>query len=405
MPIGFSAVLALEVHMNFRTATLSAFVLTALALPTFAQAVTPAAGDLAISEMMFDPGPLACVNDANGEYFEVTNISTKVLDLNGLFFEDGVTAGGTGSTSGVFFRTTATVATIPPLYPGQAVVFVRGGNSSFSTPVSPTYNGGVANAVYVYTSATANADNSTVASSAMNFNNTGFGDGLHISVGGPLTLPTPNPNGYVLGTEIEGVSYSPSTLPYPPTTAKAWERKDLFAPMVVDALGNNSSNLALSTNAFVTWLPNSCDGISTPTGSFQVFGTPGAPNSTDVSLWPTNSTFDSASFPNTGVMIPVGPLSVGAGVAHYTCSGGPPFTTLFFGFAPNVAFELPVSAFFPGNPGAFLLDLASAQYLPIANFDANGAASLAVPVPNNPAIIGATVRLQWLSLDNVVFLI
>lgn len=373
--------------MSIREASLSLLVLAAAALPAAAQAVAPVAGDLAISEIMNNPGIDACVTDNNGEWFEITNISTKVLDLNGIFIGDGVTP------TAAFFRTMPVVATIPDVYPGQAIVFAR--------RASALVNGGVSNVVYEYAAVgTAPADNSQIGSTAMNLNN--GADGIHISVGGPLTLPSPNPNGYVLGTEIEAVTYDSSQAPYTSGgNATAAERKDLFAPMTftAGAPNVNSANLAISTNGFHTFLAGSC-GPGTPTSDFTQFGTPGAVNSTDTTpIWPSNSIYDSVSFPNTGVLSPDGPATIGGGAMRLSVASGPALTPFFLGYAGDVVSETPISLFIPGNPGSFVIDLGTAQYTPLGAFNATGDGAFNVPLPPVPALIGVDIRLQWLAID------
>ena len=91
---------------------------------------------------MFNPGPDACVTDNNGEYFEVTNISTHVLDLNGMFVQDFITSDNT------FFQILPSVATLPPLYPGQRFLFCRKGSADSAI------NGGLTNVDYGYAAST-----------------------------------------------------------------------------------------------------------------------------------------------------------------------------------------------------------------------------------------------------------
>lgn len=79
---------------------------TILALPAFAQ--TPAAGDVVINEIMYDPPTGA----ASNEWIEVINRSGATVDLNGLVISDA-----TGSASPI---------TAPLLLePGEFAVFVR----------------------------------------------------------------------------------------------------------------------------------------------------------------------------------------------------------------------------------------------------------------------------------------
>jgi hypothetical protein len=54
----------------------------------YAAAITPAPGDLIITEVMADP---YAVSDTKGEWFEVYNLSENILDLNGLILSDNGT--------------------------------------------------------------------------------------------------------------------------------------------------------------------------------------------------------------------------------------------------------------------------------------------------------------------------
>lgn len=363
------------------------FVSTFALLATVSAAqVTPAAGDLAVSEIMFNPGPDACVTDNNGEYFEITNISCKVLDLNNnVFFQDATITAGVVNPTGVFFHCTSTVATLPPLYPGQRFLFCRTNNSAL--------NGGLTSVDYAFTSSPANADNSTVGTTSMNLNNGSTGDGIVITVGGPAIVPTPNPNGYVAGTVIETVSYFATAAPFTGGgTGQAAERKDLFAPMNIAGTAN-SANLALSTT-----VNTSCVGNT-------FVGTPRLRNSVDTSVWTVNTSYDSVFFPNTGTLSALGPVSVGAGSVDFLAGNGPALQTLYFGYADNAGgtAETPLSLLIPGNLGSIVIDIFTAAYLDTYTFDGAGGGVVNVGVPNNPLIIGLLFETQWLGLDPNTF--
>ncbi|MBI3817055.1 MAG: lamin tail domain-containing protein [Planctomycetes bacterium] len=340
--------------------------------------VAPAPGDLVVSEVMPNPGPDACVTDANGEYFELTNISCKVLDLGNLFVTD-VTPGTT------FFRILP--GALPSLYPGQKYLFIRNGNTAL--------NGNIANYNYAYADvATAPADNSKVASaSGILMGNSSGGDGLQIAIGGPLVLPSPNPNGYVLGTLLDKVQYDVTKTPFTSSgSGQAGERKDLFSPMQLAGTAN-SANLALSTT-----VNTSCVGNT-------YVGTPGMRNSTDTSAWSiVNTTYDSVNYPNTGVLKALGPVSVGAGSIDFSAASGPAGQTLYFGYANDVGgtAEYSLGLLIPGNAGSINIDIFTASYLEYA-FDGSGGSLFNVLVPNNPILVGQLFELQWLGLDPGTF--
>jgi hypothetical protein len=339
--------------------------------------VAPVAGDIAVTEIMFNPGPDACVTDANGEYFEIMNISCKALDLNGLYFEDRNTT--TGLPSGFGFQVLASVATLPTLYPGQFFIFARSGNS--------LVNGGIPTVHYVYasTSTTPPVDKSQVGSTQMMFNNTNV-DGLFIATGNFASLG---------GTVIESVSYNASVTPLTPNSGISAERIDPYTAWAVSGTGGTTNNNCIQST--VTFGPCS------PSQK----GTPGARGATTVTMWPSNSIYDSVSFPNTGILTGPEPVSVGVGNVSFEAQGGINLAGQFFsfGYADNNPFEFPFSFFIAGNPGSIVIDLGTAAYLddPSYQFDINGNCTFSVGVPNNPLIIGLTFQLQWLSFDPNAF--
>jgi hypothetical protein len=360
----------------------SLFALAPLGMASLAVAQTPVppvAGDIAISEIMNNPAPDACVTDNNGEWFEITNISIKTLDMNGIFIQDGITPGAT------FFRTTSTVATLAPLYPGQKLLFCRTNDANV--------NGGLTNVDYFYTSSPANADNSTVGTTSMNLNN--GQDGLHVTVGGPFTVPAVNPNNYVAGTLIESVGYNSSVTPYTSSGAgQAGERIDLFQPMVTSGTAN-SANLAISTAL------QNASGVGCVNNTY--LGTPRATNSVDTTNWPTNVPYDSGTYPNSGSLKFTLPLSVGAGSATFTVNGGAGLASLpyYLGYSEDIPGEYPIELFIPGNPGSIVIDLVTSAYLSGYAFDGTGAGSASVAIPANPILVGLKFQLQWLAVDGV----
>lgn len=348
--------------------------------------VPPIAGDLAVSELMFNPGPDLCVTDNNGEYFELTNISTKVLDLNGIFVQDYVTSTPT------FFQVLPSVATLPPLYPGQRFLFAR-------TAAAAT-NGGLTNVDYPYQVLVnpAPVDFSQVGVGSMNLGNGNTGDGIRISVGGPLDLPVPA--GYVQGTEIARATVCVTSAPFTSSgSGQAAERIDLFAPMEFTPGSPlvNSPNLAVSTTSNLM-----------PCGTNSFFGTPRLPNSVDNSSWPTNVNYDSLTYANTGTLRFTSPVSVGVGSATFKVDGGASLAGLPYniGFSDDVPGEYPIELFLPGNPGSIVIDLPSSGWINnYASFDGTGKHSNAIPVPANPLLIGLSFQLQWLAVDTNVTIV
>ncbi len=353
------------------TCVLSVFALGALAATSNAQAVAAVAGDIAVSEIMFNPGPEACVTDANGEWFEVTNISCKELDLNGLSFEDRNTT--TGLPSGFGFTVKASVATLPSLFPGQSFVFARSSDT--------LVNGGLTPVDYVYaaTTTTPAVDGSQVGSSQMFLNNSNI-DGLFVATGGLASGS---------GTVIEAVTYNASAAPLTPNSGLAAERKNLFV-----AMDSTNANVAQSTAVY---------GPCTPANQ----GTPGATNTQDMTTWVSNSafytSFNDSLNQNTGTLTPITPTSVGNSPLKYRLTGGPANANYFFMYA-DLPGELYISLFLPGNPGAFLIDIATSAALNDGSamffLDGSGNGNFEIPVPNDPLIIGKNFTTQWLALDS-----
>lgn len=342
--------------------------------------VTPAAGDLAVMEIMFNPGPDVCVTDVNGEWFEIMNISNKALDLTGVYFSD-VTA-----AANEYFKIPA--ATLPILYPGQMLTFVRRNDTLL--------NGGVTGD-YEYTVTTGNPvppDKSKASSTAMQFSNSNTAiDGVKIysALGGAPGS----------GTEIiiEQASYTSGAVPFNVSGSSgiSCERKDPFTPMLA-----TSGPLTNSTNA--------AQSASVPFGACTQKGTPGQRNNTDTTInWTNHVSFDSVSYPNTGLLWGPTPVSIGAVNTYFRLNGGPNLagTAYTLGYSDFVPSEIPLFLLLAGNPGSLLLDLNTLAFLEDPNyvFDGNGFATCVVGVPNNPLIIGIDFNLQWLGLDPFNFIL
>jgi hypothetical protein len=336
----------------------------------------PGPGEIAICEIAFNPGPDACVSDANGEYFEVINVSTKALDLNGVFFQDE-----SALASGSFFVVPA--GTLPTLFPGQRFLFARIGNASL--------NGGLAPPDYVYSTGdpTTPPDDSRVNHATMLFDETGT-DGLHVTVGGPKTVPTPNPNAYVAGTEIDAFSFAGGAEPFLPVvsgTQRAAERRDVFFHASQGG-GVNSANVAASTGVY-----GSCPVANR--------GTPGWSNSTDATVWPAAfaTPYMDTLGENTGVLALMSPASIGGGYLQLRVANAPWDLPFLLGFA-GAASETPLSSIVPGYPGAILLDLSSSAFL---SFWAGASdVTVSLDVPPMPGIVGLSIPFQWIGFEGVL---
>jgi hypothetical protein len=340
--------------------------------------VPPVAGDVAVTEIMFNPGPDGCVTDGSGEYFEVTNISIKVLNLNGIYVEDRNTT--TGLPSGFGFQVLASVATLPPLYPGQRFVFARDPGAPFGTIPTVHYD-------FAASVTTPPVDKSQVGSTQMMINNTGV-DGLFIATGAFASLG---------GTIIESVSFNGSATPLTSNIGVSVERMNLFAPWTVSGAGNDNNNCA---QPLVTATYGNPDGI---TCTAMQRGTPGTVNSTDnTGLWPSNFLFDSLTDPNSLSMTIKGPLSMNAGALTFVNTAGPALA----GFPYYIGYSLyipgsstPIALFVPGNPGSIVLDLFTMDWLGGFTFGPLGVDSPSVPYAPNPSIIGIDLALQALTVD------
>jgi hypothetical protein len=314
------------------------------------QGVSPNPGDISISEILFNPA--TPIDDNDGEYFEVTNISTKALDFAGLYIQDSQTP---GSTSAPYVQLPA--GSLPLLYPGESFVFARSGEAAL--------NGAIPKVDYVYSVPTGGivpVDKSKVSHTAMALSNSSI-DSLAITTGAPMNL-----GGFV----IEAVTYDPTKAPFTTSSGIAFERADLYAGWLVE-------NLAPSSGSFGT-VPQS--------------GTPGAVNSNDATLYSTWYKHEAVNpqAADTGTLLAKGPASVHRGTADLTLSGGAPLTL----YALGISEEQSASLLFDGT---CLIDLSKAFFwaLPSYQFDAAGAAALSIPL--TPELVGQQFWIQWFGYD------
>jgi len=366
--------------MSLRSLCVLAACAAVFAAPSFAQtAVAPSPGEIVVSEIMFTP---SCGGSQNtSEWFEVTNISTKVLDLNGLYFQDGSIPGASDPTR--WFQVLPSVATLPPLFPGRSFVFCRSAD--------PLLNGGMPQVDYAYASpiSTPPADKSQVGFSQMNFSSQDP-DGMHVTLGASFS------NG---GTLLASSSYNPAQGPFSPGVGYfgggSIEMKNLFGTMTVDPVTQvNDPNSALANPAFTF---GSC--IIGPD-----WGTPGATNSSDTTVWPMYTYFNDTLNQNTGTITVVGPPTMGGTPLTLKVGNGVASGSYTLGYAQSL-FELPIGLFLAGNPGAILLDLNTAAFLqdPGFSFDGAGAGAFILDLPVSPALLGQSYSLQWLAVDPIAF--
>lgn len=357
-----------EIPVSFRGA--ASILVLALAMPLSAQAVPPSAGEIAVSEILFNPGPDACAVDTAAEWFEVTNVACKVLDLNGVSFEDRNPT--TGLPSGVGFTVKASVSTLPPLFPGQAFVFAR--TAAAGLPLAAHY-------VYASAAPTPPPDGSQVGSDAMVFGNSGV-DGLFVSVGGLASAG---------GTVIEAVTYNGSADPLAANIGVSAERVSLTAPWAVSGPTSTNHNVAQPP-------PGASFGSCLPAQR----GSPFTLNGSDATLFPNYALYFDALVANTGLMLPKGCASITLGLAVSQLAGGAPGEIFALGFAPSPS-DLPIALILGFGSGSFLVDLSSAEFLLMPNpFTAFGHGFLALPIPPVPSLAGATVYLQWFTLGGAL---
>lgn len=365
--------------MTPRSLLLGSLAIAAFATASSAQ-VTPAAGDLVVTEIMFNPGPDACVTDVNGEFFEVMNISENALDLTGVYITD-VTAAAND-----YFR--IPLGGVPVIYPGQMLTFVRRADLLINGGVSWNYE---------YTVTTGNpvpTDKSKVSSTGMQLSNSATAiDGVKIfsALGG-----APGSGTEVL---IEQASYTSGAAPFnvSGSSGVSCERIDPFQPMLA-----TSGPLTNSTNAG--------QNAGLLFGPCNMKCSPGSRNNIDSTVnWPLNVPFDSVNYPNTGILSCAAPVSVGASTVKFRLNGGGvlagmPFT---FGYSDNIPTEIPMYLLLAGSPGSIVLDLATIGFIddPSFVFDGSGFADATILVPNDPLIIGLDFNTQFLGVDLVNFVV
>jgi hypothetical protein len=312
--------------------------------------VTPAPGDIAVSEVMFNPALPADDND--GEYFEVTNISGKILDFGNLYIQDLETP---GSASAPYVKIPA--GALPDLYPGQSFVFARSGD--------PVLNGGLPKVDYVYSVPVGGitpADKSKVSHTAMSFSNSSI-DAVAVTRDAPQNVG---------GTVIEMITYDPTKAPLNVNNGVGFERANLLAPWAI-------GNIAASTMNF---------------GPIPQFGTPGMANSNDSTLYPCYYKYQPAQPgpADTGVLVASGPASVHSGIARLLLKNGPPNQLFAFAVAAAPA-EIPMFG------GTALVDLFQADLWSLDSYiiNSNGTSTLDIQIA--PALLGMQFHVQWFSYD------
>lgn len=314
--------------------------------------VQPQPGDISISELMFDS--VTAVDDNDGEYFEVTNTSYKILDFSGLYIQDTETL---GSTTAPYVKIPS--GALPLLYPGETFVFARSDN--------PALNGGIPVVHYCYSVTVGSptpADKSKVSHTAMSFNNSAV-DSIAITSEGPFNMG---------GSVIEMVTYDPTKAPFNSHVGIGFERANLLNPFA-------AGNVAASTATF---------------GTVPQAGTPGMHNSNDTTLYPCYYKYtavapDSADI---GILTASGAASIKGGNAILKFKNGKANELYGVAVSPQAS-ELPLLG------GTVLVDLLQADIWAIDSFrfDGIGEASLVVPVP--PALAGVPIYLQWYCYDSI----
>lgn len=327
----------------------------ALAVPISApgapQGATPAPGEIALSEVMFDPA--SPVDDNDGEWFEVTNLSSHALDLSGLFVQDLATL---GSAAAPYFQIPA--GALPPLYPGESLVFARSADA--------VLNGGIPKVDYAYAvpvGASVPGDKSKVSHTGMALSNSSV-DAIAITIAAPYAL-----GGFV----VEMITYDPTKAPFTNHAGIGFERANLLGPWAAE-------NVAPSTASF---------------GPLPQKGTPGAPNANDTTLYPSwyYSPAPQPGPADSGVLLAKGPASVHSASATLALAGG----------FPGALYAVAVSkspALVPLLGGTILVDFAQADFwsTPALAFDGQGAATMSVALA--PALLGQQFWLQWYSWDS-----
>lgn len=313
-----------------------------LLLSTLAIAQSPAPGDIAISEILPNP---AVVADDNGEYFEICNLATQPLELQGCTFVD------TNSPTGVTIAVSIMVA------PGEFVTFIRDAGQAAAW--------GIPGQVYGYTTVgvgSCTLGTGCVGGSAMNFGNSGDG----------VLFKAPD------GTVLDSASYTGSA-----PSGVSYERRDLRSPW--SAPGNVTAGVA------------PIDGSN--------YGTPGAPNTGDLTpgqirrlhaapdwVLATGAVPDIAAFLGTTLDLHIlspahgGKLRVLA--ASAATAPGIPWTGGVIGIAYDDIFTLSTT---PGSP--WFIDFGTGS---LGGFGQDAAA---VVVPDLPALTGLNLYAAYVVVD------
>lgn len=312
----------------------------------------PTIGELVITELMANPGGVIApgVTDEVGEYFEVCNIGSRIVDLQGCRFND--------LTTTVPYQVTIPIPI--QLMPGEFAVFIRNSQQAVAW--------GITAQTYAYVSASC-AGTSCITVGGMNYGNTS--DGVEFR----------DPNNNVL--DAVGFGVLPATVPYatafagvPAPTGSynggSYERIDLLAPW-------SAANVAAAT----TIIP--ADPV------YQNRGTPGRANSVDA----TRGRLLAAS--SLSITSPCGLVVLGTrwSLGNYAlaCSealGAPiPLTTnRTFDLAFGPVFDFSIT---PGNPFFSGFGIGGLGLL--------GEAQALVNLPNDPGITGIPVYFQAVFFD------
>ncbi|MFN0207471.1 MAG: lamin tail domain-containing protein [Planctomycetota bacterium] len=344
------AVFLTAAYLTITVSCFSPHAAASLQNPPAPTAVVPAPGDVAISEIMFNPAPPSDDND--GEYFEVTNISSKILDFSNLYIQDLQTP---GSATAPYFKIPA--GALGHLHPGESFLFARSGDS--------TLNGGIPKVDYIYSvpvGGSTPADKSKVSHTAMPFSNSAI-DFVSITLDAPFNL-----GGFV----IEMVTFDPTKAPLTNNSGIGFERANLLAPWAAGNIAASSANF----------------------GGIPQFGTPGARNSNDTTLYPCYYSYSSTlpGAADTGVLTASGPASVHAGTARLLLKNGVPGQLFAFGIAATPAEYLLFD-------GTVLVDLLQCDIWALDTyvFDSAGMAFLDVAI--TPQLLGAQYYIQWFCYD------
>ncbi|MSR75820.1 MAG: DUF839 domain-containing protein [Planctomycetes bacterium] len=306
-----------------------------------AAAQTPVVGELVISEVLPDA---AVILDDNGEYFEVCNVSVRVLDLAGCSFID------TDSVSG------ASITGTLLLQPGEFMTFIRDAAQATAWSI-PGQRVGYA----AVSASSCSAGVACVAAGSMTFNN--GADGVVIM--------------NAVGTVLDSVAWSSAT------AGVALERVDLrsawnapgnvvAAVFPLDANNSGTPGRANSADETKAWLrsADSASGFVLATGAVP----------------------DIALLLGTTAKLHLLSPAHGGGVRILAASTGnsPGFSVgnIFIGLNQDELFLISLT---PGNP--YFVDFSGGA------FDAYGADAASVLVPNVSALLGYEFYAAFVAAD------